>query len=123
MYLSEEIKTLDFSLPSSYDSINSLKADAKALGVIDAPEPTAAKQPKKKSESSSGGNNPMGSVLPSMNKSGPKKSKPPKAAKEKPPKPQKAPSPPKKEEFETMDFALPSYKDNVGGKEKSVFAL
>lgn len=123
IYLSEEIKTLDFSLPSSYDSINSLKADEKALGVIDAPEPTAAKQPKKKSESNSGGNNPMGSVLPSMNKSGPKKSKPPKAAKEKAPKPQKAPSPPKKEEFETMDFALPSYKDNVGGKEKSVFAL
>jgi hypothetical protein len=121
MYLSEEIKTLDFSLPSSYDSINSLKASEKALGVEDAPDDatTKTKAPKKKKEESSGGGG-LGSVLPSMNKSGPSK-KPPKA-KVKKPKPVKE-APAAKEEFETMDMGLPSYSDSTGSKEKSVFAL
>lgn len=121
MYLSEEIKTLDFSLPSSYDSINSLKASAKALGVEDAPEDatTKIKAPKKKKEESSGGGG-LGSVLPSMKKSGPSK-KPPKE-KVKKPKPVKE-APAAKEEFETMDMGLPSYSDSTGSKGKSVFAL
>jgi len=123
MYLSDEIKTLDFSLPS-YDAVNTLKTDGKALGVEDVPEPSAkTKLPKKKKEASSGGSNPMASVLPSMNKSGPKKkAKQPKEAAEKAKKPQKeAPAP--KEEYETMDFGLPSYSESTGAKQKSVFAL
>mmetsp|Transcript_28840 Transcript_28840/g.61879 ORF Transcript_28840/g.61879 Transcript_28840/m.61879 type:complete len:217 (+) Transcript_28840:221-871(+) len=123
-YLSEEIKTFDLSLPT-YDSINSLKADEKALGVEGAPEPTAKgkKQPKQKREppGSSGNGNPMASVLPSMNKSGPsKKPKPAKKSKEKAEQVDQAPP---KLEYETMDMGLPSYSDNTGTKTKSVFSL
>jgi hypothetical protein len=123
MYLSEEIKTLDFALPTSYDSINTLKASEKALGVEDAPEAAASKtkEPKKKKEASSGGGGGLGSVLPSMNKSGSSK-KSSKPSKEKAKKPEKeAPAP--KVEFETMDMGLPSYSDSTGSKEKSFFAL
>jgi len=122
MYLSDEIKTLDFSLPS-YDAVNTLKTDEKALGVEDVPEPSKTKLPKKKKEASSGGSNPMASVLPSMNKSGPlKKAKQPKESAEKAKKPKKeAPAP--KEEYETMDFGLPSYSESTGAKQKSAFAL
>jgi len=108
------------ALPS-YDKVNTLKADEKALGVEDIPEPKAKgkSQPKKKAAAGSGGGNPMGKVLPSMNKSGP--SKTPKQPKEKPKKKEKeAPAP--KVEYETMDFALPSSSD-FKTKEKSVFAL
>jgi hypothetical protein len=125
MYLSEEIKTLDFALPSSYDSLNDLKANEKALGVEDAPEPKekGKQQPKRKAEASSGGNSPLGAVLPSMNKSGPSK-KPPKPAGEKPKKPVKEKAEPApKVEVETMDLALPSYSDGTGTRGKSVFSL
>jgi len=127
MYISDEITTLDFSLPS-YDSINTLKTNGKALGVEELPEPEKnVKLPKKKAKESSGGNSPMGSVLPSMNKKGPAKSKPPKEAVEKAKKVKKekaekaAPAP--KIEAETMDFALPSYSESIGSKEKSIFKL
>jgi len=123
IFLSEEIKTIDFSMPT-YDSINTLKQDDKALGVEDIPETRSApkSKPKKKSEESSGGG--LGSVLPSMNKSGPsaKKPKPAKAKKEAE-KPKKAAKPEPKVEFETMDMALPSYSENAAAPERSVFAL
>lgn len=121
MYLSEEIKTFDLSLPS-YDSINTLKVDDKALGVENAPEPAARakKGPKPKKESGGdSGNSMLSSVLPSMNKSGPK----PKVAKKpKPEKPSKS-APAAKEEFETMDLSLPSYSENTGSKGKDFFAI
>lgn len=118
MYLSEEIKTFDLSLPS-YDSINTLKADDKALGVEGAPEPAARAKKGPKPKKESGGDSMLSSVLPSMNKSGPK----PKAAKK--PKPEKAskPAPAAKEEFETMDLSLPSYSDSTGSKGKDFFAI
>lgn len=107
----------------TYDSINTLKQDDKALGVEDIPETRSApkSKPKKKSEGSSGGG--LGSVLPSMNKSGPsgKKAKPPKAKKEVE-KPKKA-KPEPKAEFETMDMGLPSYSESAAAPERSVFAL
>mmetsp|Transcript_16723 Transcript_16723/g.38357 ORF Transcript_16723/g.38357 Transcript_16723/m.38357 type:complete len:225 (+) Transcript_16723:203-877(+) len=118
----EEIKTFDLSLPS-YDSINTLKADEKALGVEGAPEP-AAKGSKKKAKiksESSGGDSMLSSVLPSMNKSGPSK-KPKPAKKEKAPKPERAEAP-TKAEIETMDFSLPSYSKETEAKEKDFFAL
>jgi len=122
MYLSEaEIKTFDMSLPS-YDAINTLKVDDKALGVENAPEPAAmkTKQPKPKKESGSSGSSGMSSVLPSMNKSGPskKKPKPPKKVVEKVEKV----APASKEEYETMDFSLPSYS-GTESKGKDFFAL
>ena len=118
IYLSDEIKTIDLSLPS-YDSVNTLKTNEKALGFEDTPE--SKSQPKKKSSGDSGG---MGSLLPSMNKSGPSnKAKPAKVAK----KPEKAKKAPVKEEpkaeYETMDMALPSYSEGTKTKERSVFAL
>eukprot|EP00536_Pseudo-nitzschia_multiseries_P002522 jgi/Psemu1/322579/estExt_fgenesh1_pg.C_340018 len=124
MYLAEEIKTFDLSMPT-YDSINSLKVDEKALGVEGAPEPapkgTKTKKSAPKKESSGGGDSMLSSVLPSMNKSGPtKKSKP--AKKEKAPKPEKEEAP-KKAEFETMDLALPSYTKETAAKEKDFFKL
>jgi len=118
----DEIKTFDLSLPS-YDSINTLKADEKALGVEGAPEPAAngsKKKAKIKSESS-GGDSMLSSVLPSMNKSGPSK-KPKPAKKEKAPKPERAEAP-TKAEIETMDFSLPSYSKETEAKEKDFFAL
>mmetsp|Transcript_8814 Transcript_8814/g.18301 ORF Transcript_8814/g.18301 Transcript_8814/m.18301 type:complete len:215 (-) Transcript_8814:170-814(-) len=124
IFLSDEIKTIDFSMPT-YDSINTLKQDDKALGVEDLPETRSApkSKPKKKSEGSSGGGG-LGSVLPSMNKSGPsaKKPKPPKAKKEVE-KSKKAAKPEPKAEFETMDMALPSYSENAAAPERSIFAL
>lgn len=123
MYLSDEIKTIDMSMPS-YDKVNTLKADEKALGVEDIPEPKGPppkKQPKKKSEGSSGG---MGSILPSMNKSGPSnKPKPAKKAKKPVDKVQKSEKEEPKFEFETMDMGLPSYSEGTAAKEKSVFAF
>ena len=123
MYLSDEIKTIDMSMPS-YDKVNTLKADEKALGVEDIPEPKGpppTKQPKKKSEGSSGG---MGSILPSMNKSGPSnKPKPAKKAKKPVDKVQKSEKEEPKFEFETMDMGLPSYSEGTAAKEKSVFAF
>mmetsp|Transcript_22522 Transcript_22522/g.45713 ORF Transcript_22522/g.45713 Transcript_22522/m.45713 type:complete len:189 (-) Transcript_22522:13-579(-) len=101
MYLSDsEVKTFDLSMPS-YDSINTLKADEKALGIEGAPEPVVkgTKQKVKAKKESSSNDSILSSVLPSMNKSGPK----PKAAKkEKAPKPEKA-APSKNAEVETMD--------------------
>jgi len=121
IYLSDEIKTFDLSMPS-YDSINTLKADEKALGVEDAPEPMSRtrNQPKKKSDGKSGG---LGSVLPSMNKSGPSNKPKPKAKKEQVEKPKKPVKAEPKEEYETMDMALPSYSESSVTKEKSVFSL
>ena len=119
LYISDEIKTIDMSLPS-YDSVNTLKTDEKALGFEDAPE-TKKSQPKKKSSGDSGG---MGSLLPSMNKSGPSnKAKPAKAAKKPAEKKAKKPVEEPKVEYETMDMALPSYSDSTAVKERSVFAL
>lgn len=122
IYLSDEIKTIDLSLPS-YDSINTLKADDKALGVEDTPEPKSRtkSQPKQKSDGNSGG---LGSVLPSMNKSGPSnKPKPAKAKKEQVEKPKKPVKAEPKVEYETMDMALPSYSESSTTKERSVFSL
>ena len=122
MYLSEEIKTFDLSLPS-YDAINTLKVDEKAMGIEGAPEPAAktkTKQPKPKKEAGSSG---MSSVLPSMNKSGPsKKSKPSKKAVEKVAKPKKENEAPK-EEYETMDLSLPSYSKGTESKGKDFFSI
>lgn len=122
MYLSEEIKTFDLSMPS-YDSINTLKADEKALGIENLPEPAAngAKQKVKPKKESSSNDSMFSSVLPSMNKSGPSP-KPKKAKKEKAPKPEKE-APPTKAEFETMDMSLPSYSKEAGTKPKDFFAL
>ncbi|VEU40892.1 unnamed protein product [Pseudo-nitzschia multistriata] len=127
LYLSEEIKTFDMSMPS-YSAINTLKADEKALGIEgaeEAPVKGAKKAPKKKAESS-GGDSMLSSVLPSMNKSGPKKkssadgSKKKKAPK---PKPEKQAPETKAEEFETMDFSLPSYSKETTAKEKDFFSI
>lgn len=126
MTIAEEIKTLDFSLPS-YDSISSAKASVSTVEGLaeqyksesDAPKGMSRKKPKEPKSSSGGGGNPLGSVLPSMNKSNTKK---PKAK----PEPTSRSSPKEREEkqpeVETMDLSLPSYSAG-SGKEKSIFSL
>jgi hypothetical protein len=120
----EVLKTLDFSLPS-YDSISSSKASVSTVeGLTEdyKPEkdaPTVKSRKKAKEPKSSSGGNPLGSVLPSMNKGAAKKAKP-KAA------PASRPEPKEKEEksveVETMDLSLPSYSSD-SGKEKSIFSI
>jgi hypothetical protein len=129
MHLSEDIKTLDMSLPS-YDSINTLKQSDKALGVENLPEETKTPVTKKKKNSDGGGGgggggNPLGKVLPSMNKSVGKKPKGEKTANTR-----KAAIPfssssddDDDDEIKTMDTSLPSYGDSTQGKRKSAFAL
>lgn len=118
--ISDEIKTLDMSLPS-YDSISSSKA---SVGNVDElvekynPEPSTPGMARKKKEKEGGGGNPLGSVLPSMNKSMTKKPKSKSAtaksaAKEKEDKAM---------EIKTMDLTLPSYSATQE-REKSVFSL
>ena len=123
IYLSDEIKTIDMSLPS-YDKINTLTADEKSLGFEDVPEPKQEKgmkkKPKKK-ESTSGEDSPMSAFLPSMKKKGP--SNKPKPKKEKVVKEKKVKEEAPKVEFETMDMGLPSYSESTGAKERSAFAL
>lgn len=123
MTVADEIKTLDFSLPS-YDSISSSKASVgtvKGLAEEYKSEKDAPKgMPRKKTKepkSSSGGGNPMASVLPSMNKSNTKKPKPEKAAKVAPKEQEEKPL-----GVETMDLSLPSYSAG-SGKEKSLFSI
>jgi hypothetical protein len=124
IYVSEEIKTLDLSLPK-YDSINTLKSSAdseRGLGFEDVPEPRSKASPARKAKSSTdgggGGGNPLASVLPSMNKSVGKK-----------PKPQKSEKPVQREKdvedvkYKIVDTSLPSYSESTEGKGKSAFAL
>jgi hypothetical protein len=128
----EEIKTLDMSLPT-YDSINTLKSSAeseKALGVETPPDapskgPSAAPR-KKKSSSAGGGGNPLGNVLPSMNKSVGKKSRSSgtATASERPAAaPRRVKEEKAEDEIKTMDLSLPSYSEGIQSKEKSVFSL
>jgi hypothetical protein len=119
-----EIKTFDLSLPS-YDSINTLKiTDEKALGIENpsGKDATISSKEKKTKQKRDGGdntgNNPLANVLPSMNKSAVKKSKPQKTV-------EKASKPGKGEnsEYETMDMSLPSYSSNTESKEKDFFSI
>lgn len=116
--MAEEIKTFDLSLPS-YDSINTLKiTDEKALGVeTPSGKDTTTKVKKTKEKRNGGDNNPLGNVLPSMNKKAVvKKSKPQKTV-------EKASKPEKDEKYETMDMALPSYSSSTESKEKDFFSI
>lgn len=123
--MAEEIKTFDLSLPS-YDSINTLKITEeteKALGVETPTGKSTAKASKKnktkqKRDNEDTGNNPLSSILPSMNKTSVKKSKPQKTA-EKASKPEKD----QKLKYETMDMSLPSYSTNTKPEEKDFFSI
>mmetsp|Transcript_4173 Transcript_4173/g.7685 ORF Transcript_4173/g.7685 Transcript_4173/m.7685 type:complete len:230 (-) Transcript_4173:191-880(-) len=126
LYVADDIKTLDMSLPK-YDSINTLKSSAeseKAMGVENPPEVSPKSSPAKKTNKSdgssgSGGGNPLASVLPSMNKSVGKKPKPQKV--EKGTRMEKEGG--REEEYKTMDLSLPSYSENNQGRAKSAFLL
>mmetsp|Transcript_11050 Transcript_11050/g.31491 ORF Transcript_11050/g.31491 Transcript_11050/m.31491 type:complete len:200 (+) Transcript_11050:84-683(+) len=122
MTLSDAIKTLDFSLPS-YDAISSSKASVDTVEglaeqyvqeAVTVPSRKKTKEPK-----ASSGGNPMGSLLPSMNKG---TAKTPRAK----PAPAPKPAPKEKEEkgpiIETMDLSLPSY-DAGATREKSIFSI
>jgi hypothetical protein len=124
MILSDAIKTLDLSLPS-YDSISSSKASVntvESLAEQYVPEKeavTGMSRKKAKEPKTSSGGNPLGSVLPSMNKGNTKtpRTKPAAAPK----------SAPKEKEdkgpvIETMDLSLPSYDVGVT-KEKNIFSI
>jgi hypothetical protein len=131
IYVAEEIKTLDLSLPS-YDSINSLKSSAateRGLGVENPTLPEEKKartKPARRSENQNSGNgNPLGAVLPSMNKSVAKKSTP-KVNNETTARTEKASSSlfgGKDDEIKTMDLSLPSYVDGTKSKERGMFSL
>lgn len=124
MTISDEIKTLDFSLPS-YDSIANSKASVNTVeGLAEQyvpknDQPVVSSRKKSKEPKPAGGGNPMGSLLPSMNKS---TTKTPKAK----PAPAVRAAPKEKEEkplgIETMDLSLPSY-DAGSSKEKSIFSI
>lgn len=138
IYVSEEIKTLDLSLPS-YDSINTLKSSAateRGLGVENPTLPeekkattkSSKKTSKNENQSSGDGGNPFSAVLPSMNKSVVKKTsaKGNKSNENTNAKAEKATNNSPfggKDEIETMDFSLPSYGDGTKTKEKGIFAL
>lgn len=119
MTLADEIKTLDFSLPS-YDAISSSKASVETVEGLAEKYATQEEKPAPRAKApkeSSPGSNPMANVLPSMKKSNTKA-----------PKPKPAPLPREKKEKEerepvikTMDLSLPSY--DAGTKEKSIFSL
>ena len=123
MTVAETIKTLDMALPS-YGDISSATATVEAEeykqeNAVRAPRPQREKK-------QGGGGNPMGKVLPSMNKSGPKQKASAAPAK-------KAPRPAKKKEddaddgspkgVEFVDMALPSYGGGSDGKKDNPFAL
>ncbi|KAL3893238.1 MAG: hypothetical protein SGARI_008298 [Bacillariaceae sp.] len=124
----DEIKTLDMSLPS-YGAINTLKSGAdtdKGMGVEAPIEPVGkkAKPAKKKAASGGGGGggNPLGNVLPSMNKSvGKKPRNTETASAERPAKRVKEEK--EEDEIKTMDLSLPSYSEGTQAKDKSAFSL
>ena len=134
----DEIKTMDMSLPT-YDSINTLKSSDAERGLgVENPSPSSSSGGsssgggrKKKSSSSGGGGgggggNPLGSVLPSMNKSVTKKPKTPKSEGSSN-KGSRSSSPASKDDddsgIKTMDLSLPSYSDSAKTASKSVFSL
>jgi len=123
MTVSDAIRTLDFSLPA-YDSISSSKASVETVEGLSQEyaqkkEPAAAIAKKRKEPKVSSGSNPMASMLPSMNKSNTKASKPkPAPAARAPPKEKEERAPAVK----TMDLSLPSYSDEAR-KEKSIFSI
>jgi hypothetical protein len=120
------IKTMDFDMPS-YGAISSSKASvANVEGLTkeydvkeDKPKGMPRKKPEKKERDSEGGN-PLGSMLPSVNKGKKKEPKPKPAARERPVKKEK-------EEQDSvvdyMDMALPSYSETTAAKNKRMFAL
>jgi hypothetical protein len=119
----DEIKTLDMSLPS-YGAINTLKGSAekdKGMGVENLPEAADKSRPSKKNAAISG--NPLGNVLPSMNKSAGKKPRSLGTATAATERPAKRIKEEKEDEIKTMDMSLPSYSDGTQGKVKSAFAL
>lgn len=127
IYVSADtIKTLDMALPS-YDSISSSSASVEtveglAQEFVEVPEARAPRKPKAKKEpSGGGGGNPLGGVLPSMNK-GPKNQSQNKKAAPKP-KPARKEKEEKVPEYETMDLSLPSYSGGAAAREKSIFSL
>jgi hypothetical protein len=130
MYVSEEVKTLDLSLPS-YDSINTLKSSAeteRGLGVENPslPEKTKLTSAKTtKNQNSGDDSNPLTAVLPSMRKSVAKKSKPKddNETTARPEKVNKSVLGGQDDEIKTMDFSLPSYADSTKTKDKGLFAI
>jgi hypothetical protein len=124
------MRTLDMSLPS-YDAISSSKASVETvegLAEVVVPEKEAPKkrEPKKKREPSESGN-PLGNLLPSMNKGNKEKAAPkPKEARVPKPKPapkEKVEKEEKEPVVETMDMSLPSYSDSSTPSKRSAFAL
>lgn len=119
---SDAIKTMDFSLPSSYDTISDSKAKAVGLSEQYVPEnnaPPGVSRKKPKEPKASPGESPMSAVLPSMSKSTSKASK-----SKAPPAPRTVPNEKEEQEptVETMDLSLPSYS-NGSGKGKNMFSL
>lgn len=119
--LADDVKTLDFSLPS-YDSISSSKASVETVEGLaqEYKEEKTPRAPKaKKAPKADGDNgNPMASLLPSMNKGPANKPKAKSATTSKPPPRQKEEKAPV---VETMDMSLPSYEST--SKTKSVFSI
>jgi hypothetical protein len=121
MYNSVTIKTLDMSLPS-YGSISDAKARLEAEEYDPVPDASVGRaarknKPTKKEAGEQGGNNPMASLLPSMNKS--IKKKEPKQRRPK----EEEDDGPSFEGIKTMDMSLPSYGDSTASKERSGFSL
>ena len=122
----DEIKTLDMSLPS-YGDVNKLKQSDQALGVEAPTEPVGKAKPAKKKAAGGGGGgggggNPLGSVLPSMNKSVGKKPRNTEGATAE--RPSKRTKEEKSDnEIKTMDMSLPSYSEGTQARDKSAFAL
>jgi hypothetical protein len=133
VHAADDVKTMDLSLPS-YDSINTLKSSEaeRGLGVENpSASSSSSKSPvtKKSSRSSSssssgGGGNPLGSILPSMNKSVTKKPMAPKSDKVDGTKRGGSTSTAADDAgIKTMDLSLPSYSDNTKAAEKGMFSL
>ena len=114
------MKTMDMELPSSYSDISDAKASSKTLVIVEeTPKaPPAAKSRKKESSDSSSSGSPMGALLPSMNKSVGKESKP-KATRSKP----AAEKEEKQPKTETVDMSMPSYGESAAVKSKGTFSL
>lgn len=112
MQLSIEVKTMDMSMPSSYDAIAGAKSTGESLSKEI--ERTGA-MPTNKVQREGEGPSLVSNVLPSMNKS--KK----KAPKEKTAKMQVEKEDKKFEKITIVDMDMPSY--SAPAKEKSAFSL
>lgn len=116
MQLAVDIKTMDMSMPSSYDTIAGAKSTGSSL--LKEIERTGSMPVNKVQREEKKGPSPLvSSVLPSMNKTTKK------APKEKQPKVQVEKEDKKFEKIKIVDMDMPSYSASSPVKEKSAFSL